>query len=112
MKELLERVSLVVLLSEFETNSLAALEALAAGCGLLVADRAGLKELAEDGLARAVDPGTRHEVIASAILDELDQPREPKVVPEMSWDECAARLLDLYRAVIRDAAGSGALARK
>ena len=43
MAALLRRVSLVVLLSEFETHPLVALEAAAAGRRLLVADRGGLR---------------------------------------------------------------------
>ncbi len=54
MAELLRRVSLVVLLSEFETHPLVALEAAAAGCRLLVADTGGLSELAAEGFARAL----------------------------------------------------------
>jgi hypothetical protein len=42
MAELLATVSLVVLMSEFETHPLVALEAAAAGCRLLVADGSGL----------------------------------------------------------------------
>ncbi len=54
MAELLQRVSLVVLLSDFETHPLVALEAAAAGRRLLVADASGLAEIAEDGFARAI----------------------------------------------------------
>jgi glycosyltransferase involved in cell wall biosynthesis len=102
MAKLLSHISLVVLLSEFETGSLAALEALAAGCRLLVADTAGLKELVDDGLARGIDPGARHHAIACAILEELDRPRQRRIVPQASWDERTARLLELYRSVARD----------
>jgi hypothetical protein len=42
-------------------------------------------------------------VIGTAILDELDRPRQRKTLPHMSWDECTAGLLDLYRTVVRDA---------
>ncbi len=42
MAELLATVRLVVLMSEFETHPLVALEAAAAGCRLLVADGSGL----------------------------------------------------------------------
>ena len=59
MAALLGRVSLVVLLSDFETHPLVALEAAAAGRRLLVADGSGLGELADNGLARSV--ATRRE---------------------------------------------------
>ena len=68
MGALLGRVALVVLLSDFETHPLVALEAAAARRRLLVADNGGLGELAEDGFATAIpvdDP------------PELDRRRDP-----------------------------------
>jgi glycosyltransferase involved in cell wall biosynthesis len=101
MGDLLRRVRLLVLLSDFESGSIAAIEAAAAGCRLLVADRAGLRELAEDGLARAIDPEDQPEKVGSAIVEELRQPREPRAVHLTSWADCAAALLDLYRAILK-----------
>ena len=101
MARLLRRVSLVVLLSDFETQPLVVLEAAAAGNRLLVSDRAGLRELAEDGLARAVAPDARPAVVGRAILEELsdERPRRPRRLA--SWDECATTLLELYDAIVR-----------
>jgi glycogen synthase len=99
MARLLGGVSVVVLMSDFETHPLVALEAAAAGRRLVVADRAGLHELAEDGLARAIEHGASAQLIADAILEELGKPpptARPRVI---SWDECAERLLELYCAV-------------
>lgn len=99
MAELLQRISLVVLLSDFETHPLVALEAAAAGRRLLVADASGLAEIAEDGFARAVPLDESPEGIGRAVLEALAQPppdRRPKL---SSWDECAEELLELYRAV-------------
>lgn len=101
MAALLRRVSLVVLLSEFETHPLVALEAAAAGRRLLVADRAGLAELAEEGLARAVSPDEPPGVIGGAILEELARPQPERVPRLTTWDECAARLMDLYRSLVQ-----------
>jgi glycosyltransferase involved in cell wall biosynthesis len=96
MERLLRRVSLVVLLSELETHPLVALEAAAAGRRLLVADSSGLRELAEDGLARTVAPNEAPEGVARAILEALSAP-PPGVRPRLAtWDECAAELLELY----------------
>ncbi|MCW2987114.1 MAG: hypothetical protein JWM24_52 [Solirubrobacterales bacterium] len=99
MAELLGGVSLVVLMSEFETHPLVALEAAAAGCRLLVADTGGLAELAEDGLARAVPLDEDPSGIGRAVLEELALP--PQIGrPELtSWEECAARLDELYRSL-------------
>jgi len=100
MAELLQRISLVVLLSDFETHPLVALEAAAAGRRLLVADSSGLAEIAEDGFARAVPLDEPPEGIARAVLEALSQPppeRRPKLT---SWDECAAELQALYRSLV------------
>jgi glycogen synthase len=99
MADLLHRTALVVLLSEYETHPLVALEAAAAGRPLLVADRAGLGEVARDGLARAVSPKATAEAIGDAIVEELERPHERRVSRLTSWEECAAALLDLYQAI-------------
>jgi glycosyltransferase involved in cell wall biosynthesis len=96
-------VSVAVLLSEFETQPIAALEALALGCRLVVADTPGLLQLAEDGLARSVPLDSPPELVAAAILHELNAPPAPKAPPLPTWDDCTAALLRLYAA----AAGRG-----
>ncbi len=96
MAELLGGISLVVLMSEFETHPLVALEAAAAGCKLLVADASGLGELAADGVARGIPLDESAAAIGRAVVEELDKPA-PETRPVISsWDECAAALLDLY----------------
>jgi glycogen synthase len=100
MARLLGRVALVVLLSEFETHPLVALEAAAARRRLLVADRGGLAELAEDGFARTIPVDASPEAVAEAIVEELARPapdRSPKLT---TWDECAQALIELYRSVV------------
>jgi glycosyltransferase involved in cell wall biosynthesis len=99
MAALLSRISLVVLLSDFETHPIVGLEAVAAGRRLLVADRAGLAELVADELARGVDPDDTPERIGSAILDELSRPPTLRRVRLPSWAECAEALLEVYRSV-------------
>ena len=97
MAALLRDVSLVVLLSEFETHPLVALEAAAAGRRLLVADSSGLAELAADGFARAIPLDESPAEVGAAVIEELGKP-PPSSRPQLtSWDECAAELLALYR---------------
>jgi glycosyltransferase involved in cell wall biosynthesis/GT2 family glycosyltransferase len=97
MADLLGRISLVVLLSEFETHPLVALEAAAAGRRLLVADAGGLSELAQDGFARAIPLDESSEGVARAIVEELERPPQGRRPTLSSWDDCAAELLVLYR---------------
>ncbi len=96
MAELLGEISLVVLMSEFETHPLVALEAAAAGCRLLVAETSGLAELAEDGYARGVPLEESPADLAEAVAEELEKPPPQRRPSLISWDECASRLLELY----------------
>lgn len=100
MARRLSEVDLVVLLSEFESHPIAALEAISAGRPLLVGSGSGLGDLATQGLARAIDPQAAPADAAAAMLRELRDPlpRPPVVLP--SWDDCALGLLKLYRRVV------------
>lgn len=100
MAALLRRVSLVVLLSEFETHPLVALEAAATGCRLLVADSSGLAELAADGYARAVALDESPAAVGAAVIEELGKPPPERRPSLSSWDECASELLALYRSLV------------
>jgi glycosyltransferase involved in cell wall biosynthesis len=100
MAALLGRVSLVVLMSEFESHPLVALEAAAARRRLLVAEAGGLQEIAEDGFGRGIPLDSTPAQIAAAAVEELEKPL-PRVSPRLtSWDECAAALLDLYGSIL------------
>lgn len=101
MAALLGRVSLVVLMSEFETHPLVALEAAAARRRLLVADAGGLSEIAADGFARGIPLDSPPERIAAAAIEELARPLPQRSPSLASWDECAAALLDLYGSILR-----------
>lgn len=105
MAALLERVSLVVLMSEFESHPLVALEAAAARRRLLVAAAGGLAELAADGFGRGIPLDSTPRQIAAAALEELAKPLPRRSPSLASWDECATALLDLYGSVL---AGAGA----
>jgi glycosyltransferase involved in cell wall biosynthesis/GT2 family glycosyltransferase len=102
MATLLGGVSLVVLMSEFESHPLVALEAAAARRRLLVADAGGLSAIAADGFGRAIPLDASPEQIAAAALEELEKP-QPQSSPNLiSWDECAAALLDLYGSLLKN----------
>jgi glycosyltransferase involved in cell wall biosynthesis len=103
----LSRVKVVVSLSEFETQPIAALEALALGCRLIVADTPGLNALAKEGLARGIPLKTAPEEVARVVLEELElpSPTNPPRLP--TWDDCARALLDLYRDVVGEPQSGG-----
>ena len=104
MATLLGGVSLVVLMSEYETHPLVGLEAAAARRRLLVADdHAGLRELSEDGLARLIPLGSSPPDVAAAVLEELTRPA-PTAVPKLAtWDDCVDQQLAVYRQLVRPA---------
>jgi glycosyltransferase involved in cell wall biosynthesis len=99
----LSKASLFILLSEYETHPIAALEALSLGCPALVADNSGLSELAEQGLARAVPLESKPEEVAVAALQQLREPLVPTHLTLPTWDDCARALLALYQATAREA---------
>jgi glycogen synthase len=96
MARQLAGASLVTLLSEYETHPIAALEALTLGCSLLVADTSGLRELAEQGLARAIPLASKPQAVAAAVLEQLENPIVPPALSLPTWDDCAGGLLSLY----------------
>jgi glycosyltransferase involved in cell wall biosynthesis len=100
MSRRLSEASVVVLLSDFETHPIAALEAVSLGRPLLVADGSGLRELAERGLARSIDADAAPQNLAEAILRELRDPLERGAFHLPSWDDCAQELLELYERVL------------
>jgi len=108
MAQELSQAGLVVLLSDYETQPIAALEAAALGRSVLVADNSGMRELAQRGWARSISLTSTPRQIADAILAQLNQPLTPRQVRLPSWDGCAAALFDLYQAVVKDATHSRA----
>jgi len=99
MAEILSRAVLVALLSEYESQGIAVMEALALRRPVLVADTSGLRELAERGLARTVALKSTPEKIAAEIVRQIEEPLIPTPVHLPTWDDCAANLLALYQSV-------------
>jgi glycosyltransferase involved in cell wall biosynthesis len=98
---LLHTAGLVVLLSEYEANPLAVMEALAARRRVLVSNTSGLRELADEGWCRSIPIETTPVGVAEAMATELmdRQQTAPFAVP--TWDDCARQLLGVYEAVRR-----------
>jgi glycosyltransferase involved in cell wall biosynthesis len=91
--------SAVALLSEYEANPVAVMEALALRRRVLVADTSGLSELAAAGMARAIPIDASDDEIADALVALLRSP-EPAPMRLPTWDESAAQLADVYREVL------------
>jgi glycosyltransferase involved in cell wall biosynthesis len=109
----LAKAALMVLLSDYETQPLAVLEALALGVPVLVTHTSGLAEFADRKLVRSVPTRSSADTIASAVLEQLRDPYVPPSVDLPTWDECAASHEDLYRSLrtARTATSATATAR-
>ncbi|MCJ2076362.1 glycosyltransferase family 4 protein [Methylobacterium sp. E-016] len=104
MATFLSTASLVVLLSDYEAHPVAVMEALSLGRPVLTSDTSGFRELAERGLVRSLPLETPPEAVAAAMSKQMAHPATAAVsLP--NWDECAAKLLAIYRCVV---AGKGA----
>jgi glycosyltransferase involved in cell wall biosynthesis len=99
MASILAGAKLVILLSDYESQSIAVMEALALGRPVLVADTSALHDLAAGGLVRATPLGSTADEVAAAVLNQLHQPLIPAKVDLPTWDACANDILALYRAV-------------
>ena len=97
----LSKTALVVLLSEYETQPIAVLEALSLGRPALVADTSGLSELARRGYARSVPIDSPPREVAAAVLRQLDDPLLPTNLDLPTWEACAAELLALYADIVK-----------
>jgi glycosyltransferase involved in cell wall biosynthesis len=102
MAEEIARAALVVLMSEYETQPLAVLEAVALGRPVLVADTSGMSELAERALAVAIPLESPPGRLAEAIVEQLESPHQPPPTRLPTWDDCAGELLHLYRRVLSE----------
>ncbi len=97
MAALLSRATLVALLSEYEAHPIAVMEALALQRPVLVTNTSGLREIAEQGLARGIPLESTPEEVARAVLQQIEEPLVPPVQLELpTWDDCARRLQSIY----------------
>jgi glycosyltransferase involved in cell wall biosynthesis len=100
LTSLLSMASLVVLLSDYEAHPVAVVEALSAGRRVLVNNATGLKEIADDGLATAVEPHAGAADVARAIIGELGAGGIVERTMLPTWDDCAEQLIASYREML------------
>jgi glycosyltransferase involved in cell wall biosynthesis len=98
MASLLSGAGAVAVLSSYESQGIAATEAVSAGARVLVRDDTALSELVRLGWAAGVAPGADPGTIAAALDELLARPRRaPVAVPRVpTWDETVDRLEALY----------------
>jgi glycosyltransferase involved in cell wall biosynthesis len=99
MASALSEASLVTLLSDYESQGIAVMEALALQCPVLGTHASGLKELAEQGLIRTVALNSSAEEIAEAALQQIERPLIPMISSLQTWDKCAEKVLDVYKRI-------------
>jgi glycosyltransferase involved in cell wall biosynthesis len=100
MAAVLSEAAVVTVLSEYESHGIAAIEAISLKRSVLVADSSALAELAAAGLAQAISIDSTSRQVADAILHLIDEPLHPPDINLPSWDDCASRLIDVYRSVL------------
>jgi glycosyltransferase involved in cell wall biosynthesis len=93
---LLQRGAVVAMLSDYESQGLAIQEALALGRPLVVSDNSALADLARHANVRALLQSAGADAVAAAILELLDAPSADPP-PMLTWDDCAAALLEVYK---------------
>jgi len=96
MAEILSQAALVALLSEYEAHPAVVEEALALQRPVLVADTSGMRELAEQGFARAVPLNSTPEEIAVAAVHQIEEPLIPAQLALPTWEDCTRKLLAIY----------------
>lgn len=99
MSALLTQADLVALLSAYESQGIAVLEALALARPVLVADTSALAELVRGGQARGVGAQASPAEVAAAIVEQLRDPLVPSPIRLPTWDACAAALVELYHEI-------------
>lgn len=102
MAELLAQAALVTLLSDYEAHPVAVMEALSLRRPVLVTETSGLKELADQGLVRAIPLGSSPEEVAFAVRQQIEEPVLPPASFALpTWDNCASQLQDVYYTSVR-----------
>jgi glycosyltransferase involved in cell wall biosynthesis len=97
MAELLSQATVVALLSEYEAHPIAVMEALALQRPVLVTNTSGLREIAEQGFARAIALESTAEEVARAVLQQIEDPLVPPAYLALpTWDDCAGQLQSMY----------------
>ncbi len=101
MADTLGQATVVALMSEYEAHPIAVMEALAVHRPVVVADTSGLRELAQQGLVRAIPLHSSPHTVAQAVLRQIDEPLVPPANFTLpTWDECAEQVQAIYKQAV------------
>jgi glycosyltransferase involved in cell wall biosynthesis len=102
MAKLLSQAALVTLLSDYEAHPVAVMEAISLHRPVLVTETSGLKELADQGLVRAIPLQSSPDEVAQAVRKQIEEPVLPPASFTLpTWDACANQLQEVYQTSIR-----------
>jgi glycosyltransferase involved in cell wall biosynthesis len=110
LASIMAEAKLAMLLSDYESQGIAVLEALSMGLPALVTHTSGLAELADGGLVRSVPLNSSPKTIAAAMIEQLRRPLIRADVSLPTWEWCATQLMELYHTVTCNHAAESALA--
>ncbi len=96
MARRLARTSVVCLISDYEAHPVAVMEALSLGRPVVVARTSGLTELVERGWAVGVEAEAAPQVVADALLAQLERPVGPDPSELPTWETCVDGLEEVY----------------
>lgn len=105
LTQLLQESSLVALMSNYESQGLAAYEAISLGVPVMALRSSALAELVEHGLAAAIPPNTSDKDLARLVDDQLREPLALDGAMPPGWDRTVRELIGVYR----DTLGQGPL---
>jgi len=100
MARIIAGADVVALLSDYESQGIAVMEALALGRPVLVADTTALHDLVARGLVRGVERDADTEAITMALLRQIEDPVRPVGVDMPTWEACASQVAALYKTIL------------
>jgi glycosyltransferase involved in cell wall biosynthesis len=92
---------IVALLSDYEANPVAVMEAFALGRRVIVADTSGLTELGSVGSATVVPPDIAPVELARVLVTLAAQP-EPERLDLPTWDDCVDEFIQVYAETVSE----------
>ena len=102
MAAAIRAADLVVLLSDYESQGIAVLEALSLERPVLVSDAAALADLARQGCVLAAPLWAEGRALADMMVQAMRTGGRVDTSELLGWDEITTRLLDFYRVELED----------